>query len=57
MESIKLFHIIATIIFLFFGIIWTTKTWSNSLLKIIFFFMAVWGIVICLYDYGFIIKQ
>jgi len=56
MTSIELYHIIVTIVCLFFGSIWTQRSWKNTFIKLMFVILTLWGILICLYDVGFISK-
>ena len=55
MQSI--FNILAAILFLFFGVIWSKKGFVNIFAKFICFILAIIGIVLILQDNGYIIKQ
>lgn len=48
---------ISTIIFAYFALIWTGKNWHNFIIKVIFFAMAIAGIVVSLESLGPIIQQ
>jgi disulfide bond formation protein DsbB len=50
------FIILATIIMFILGIIWSTKKPIDSLIKIILVIMGVYGVLVGLEHYGYIIQ-
>lgn len=42
--SINTYLIVATVIFLFLTLIWTTKTWLNVIIKFLFAIMTAVGV-------------
>jgi len=52
-----IFNIIATIVFLIFGIIWSKKTLLDVIAKIICIGLSISGIILILGQYGYIIKK
>ena len=52
----KLFHIFVTILCFFQAIIWTRNGWLNVIIKIAFWTGAIWGVLMCLKDFGFLVK-
>jgi hypothetical protein len=52
-----IFNIIATIIFLIFGIIWSKKKFIDVIVKIICIGLTISGIILLLGQYGYIIKK
>lgn len=52
-----IFNIIATIIFLIFGVIWSKKTFIDVIVKIICLGLSILGIILVLNQYGYIIKK
>lgn len=51
-----LFHILATFICFLLGIIWNSKNWPNLMLKFVLYITGIWGLLVCLHDFGYIIK-
>lgn len=51
------FVLIVTILFLFFGIIWTRSTFGNAILKVFFYVMVAWGVYILFGPASFITKM
>ena len=49
------FNVSATLLFIFLFIIWQKSDWINILLKYTFIIMSIYGLLICLKDFGFII--
>lgn len=45
------FVIITTVVFAFAFVTWTKKDWLNLFLKVLFFVLTVWGIIL-IYDQG-----
>ena len=50
------FNILATLLFMWLGHIWLKSTAYNTVLKFTFILMAVYGLFVCLKDFGFIMK-
>ena len=51
------FNIIATVIFLIFGVTWSKKGLLNIMLKIICIGMSMSGVILVLGQLGYIIKK
>ena len=51
-----LFNVLSTLMLLFLGLIWKSGTTLNTTLKFILYILSVYGIVICLMNFGFVIK-
>lgn len=49
------FLVLSTIMFLFLTFIWSKVSW-NFLIKITFFCMFIYGLVLTLSDFGFVIR-
>jgi len=49
------FNVLSTVLFIFLFIIWQKSDWINVLVKYTFIIMSIYGIFICLKDFGFII--
>jgi hypothetical protein len=52
-----IFNIIATMVFLIFGIIWSKKTFTDIIAKIICLGLSILGIILILVQCGYIIKK
>ena len=46
----------STAIFIFLALIWNNKTWPNVLLKALFLFMSVAGIILSLTALGYMVR-
>lgn len=55
--GITQFHILTTVVCFLLAMIWKASTWPNILLKVTLYIIAIWGVVVCLYDFGIVIKQ
>jgi hypothetical protein len=52
----NIFDITATVVLLILGIIWSTKTNIDTLIKFILFILSIVGIFVVLNNFGYIIK-
>ena len=50
------FNVVATLLFMWLALIWVKTTTYNALLKFIFILMTIYGLLICLKDFGFLVK-
>jgi len=51
-----IFNVSSTLLLLFFAIIWKSGSTLNTALKFILYILSVYGIIICLINFGFVIK-
>lgn len=51
------FLLCAAILFFALGIVWRNSNWINVLLRIAFFGMAFWGLVLWLIGQGYMFKE
>lgn len=52
----NLYLYISLFLFAFLSFIWTKKDWFNAIIKFSFFGMSVYGLVLALQAFGFIVK-
>ena len=51
----QVFTVVATVLFTILWLIWSTKTWTNMLIKIGFFGLAAWGAFLSFQAYGYVV--
>ncbi len=51
-----IFNIVSVVVYIFLAVIWRTHSTVNQLVKFVLAIMAVYGILICLKDLGYIIQ-
>jgi len=52
----QIFLGISMVIFLFLALVWTRKTWTNVMVKALFFGMGGWSGVLLASSLGYIVK-
>ena len=56
MDHKEWFHLLATMYLWWHALWWSKQGLLNITVKAIFWFLAIWGTVLTLQDFGFIIK-
>jgi multisubunit Na+/H+ antiporter MnhF subunit len=52
-----IFNIIATLLFFFFGVIWSKKTFLDVIMKLICIILSFVGMVLIFHNMGYVIKN
>ncbi len=53
----KYFCIVATICLLFICQIWSKQNWTNQMIKFIWGILGIWGILVSLQAFGYVLRQ
>ena len=52
----NIYLLVSSIVFLFWGILWTKKDLANLVVKLVFFGLGIWGLVLTGIAYGLVAK-
>lgn len=52
----QIFTLVSTVLFVLLWLVWSTKTWTNMLIKITLFGMSAWGAFLSLQAAGYLVK-
>ena len=56
MDPTNWFHLLVSIYLIFHGIWWSKKDLLNLIIKIIFWGLGIWGLILTLKDFGLVLQ-